>query len=180
MIKKYSINDLGLIERINHDFFNREITSEDVAKAMEEAKLRKSTTGIHPVCGVMRDSSICLDDTDFNDRAVYRAGFINEIMIRFKRDENGNVIARIPAPYPRLYRHRRNNDSFCGYFLLDVSFNVCSFKESDFVLLKHGFSAQQIFDKQHRLQNVYSSKEHGPIKPDDVVSLYHILKHIPY
>lgn len=179
MIRRYNIDEANLIVRLNHDFLNREITPEQISKAVEESKTKeKDNPRIHPLFGVMRDSSICLDDIDFNDRDVYREDFIGEIMIRFKRDVDGNPLIRIPAPYPRLYRHTRGNDAHCGYFLMTHFFDVCSFEESGWVMRDSNFMDAYIRAKQKRLQEVYTSKEHGPIKHDDLVSLYYIQRFI--
>jgi hypothetical protein len=174
MIKRYCIDETGLIQMINRHFLNREVTPGQVAEAVEAFKVDDADAPkLHSVFGIMRDNSICFDDVDFDDRNVYCEGFVNEAMIRFKRGADGIPLVRIPAPSPRLYRHRRNNDSYCGYFLMGSFFNVCSFGESGVVLRDFNFSDRSISAKQTRLQEVY-----GPIKPDELVSIYFIQKYI--
>lgn len=181
MIRRYNIDEANLIVTLNRDFLNREITPEQVSEAVEKAKQDFKSgkpNDIHPIFGVMRDSSICLDDLDFNDRNVYREDFVAEIMLRFKRGGNGNPLVRIPAPYPRLFRHARDNDAHCGYFLMARFFDVCPFGESGMVMSDSNFTDSYIRAKQNRLQEVYTTQEHGPIKPNDLVSLYYIQRFI--
>lgn len=179
MSQRYNIDEPNLIVTLNRDFLNRAITPAQVSGAVKEFKAKEQDNSrIRPIFGVMRDSSICLDDIDFNDRDVYHEDFIGEIMIRFKRDVDGNPLIRIPAPVPRLYRHTRDNDAHCGYFLMTHFFDVCSFEESGWVMRDSNFMDAYIRAKQKRLQEVYTTKEHGPIKPTDLVSLYYIQKFI--
>ncbi len=182
---RYHIDDRDLIAKLNRDWLGRTITPEQISKAVEDAKEKaakdskeKSGNGLYPICGVLRDSSICLDDIDFNDRTVYGPNFIGETMVRFKRDAVGTPLIRIPAPYPRLYRHRRNDDSFCGYFLMASFFDVCPLEEIPLVLFEYDHPHGKIKAKQDRLQEVYTTPEHGPIRPADLVSVYYIQKHI--
>lgn len=184
MIRQYSTTESDLIIKINRDFWNRDIIKNmaELSEQIFQAKLKKEEEGgikaipdFEPkiLWGVMHDYSICLDDIDFNDRRVYDAGFLNEAMIRFRRDEAGKPIVRIPDSSPRLYRHRRNSDNYCGYFLMGDIFFVCAFGESSSILGDFKLAKEKIEAKQRRLQEVY-----GPISMDNLVSIYLIKKFI--